>query len=578
MSFDRPALLGLALLLPGLLALAIAGYAARRRRVARTVADPRLLDRIGGPGLSEFPLSRLLLVCGASAALGMAAAGPRWGSRSVEQQSSVLDVVLAVDISKSMFAEDLSPSRLERERIFLRRLVRELAGDRVGLVVFAGRAYVLSPLTTDHGAINLYLDALDPEIVSQGGSSLAAALAQAADLARGAEEVGGDRAVVLISDGEALEEQQAVRAAADRAARAGVTVFTVGVGTTAGAPVPERDAAGETVGYKRDFDGSVVISKLNENLLEEIAGTTRGRYIRLDAVDAVGRLAGGLRDLERRPGTGARSEAPERFAWFVALALLLLGLDAWKHRRRKGSPAIAVRRRAAPARAAAAVLLLVLLGFGIGDFERGNRLYRAGQYAEAVVAYEEALRDGDARPELLYNLGTALLRLGRFEEAQRALDASLNAVEPDLRRRAHYNLGNRFLVDARGRQDATQQVQLLDAAVEAYKRSLRLDPADADAKWNLEMALRERDEAEQQQQQQDPQPSEEQEDEEQPQPQQGSGGTSGEDTDQPLPSDRAQMSEEQADRILSAVEQDERQLTREKLRKGDRRTRVARDW
>src|SRR5690606_31305732 len=175
----------------------------------------------------------------------------QWGREVVETQNRALDIVLAVDVSKSMWAQDLSPDRLERARLLVRRLLRELPGDRIGLVAFAGRAYVLSPLTVDHGALHLYLDALDPAIVSQGGSSLASAVRQATDLVRSREGTRSDRAVVLVTDGEALEEQAEVISAAERAAAAGVVVFTVGVGTPAGAPVPERDpVTGADLGFK----------------------------------------------------------------------------------------------------------------------------------------------------------------------------------------------------------------------------------------------------------------------------------------------------------------------------------------
>ncbi|MFS8637458.1 MAG: VWA domain-containing protein, partial [Gemmatimonadota bacterium] len=241
MSFARPDLLWLAFALPLLFGAAIWAYARRRRRVAALLGDDALLRRLGVDDLRRFPTTRLILVGLAGLALGLAAAGPQWGRQVVETQNRAVDLVLAVDVSKSMWAQDLSPDRLERARLLARRLLRELRGDRIGLVAFAGRAYVLSPLTTDHAALQLYLDALDPGIVSQGGSSLASALRQATDLVRGHEETRSNRAVVLVTDGEALEEQDEVIAAAGRAAAAGVVVFTVGVGTPGGAPVPERD-------------------------------------------------------------------------------------------------------------------------------------------------------------------------------------------------------------------------------------------------------------------------------------------------------------------------------------------------
>ena len=578
MSFGQPGLLPFALLLPALAAAAIWLYAARRRRVAESLGDPALVERIVGLDLTRFPRARLLLIAGAATALGIAAADPRWGTRVMEQRSSSLNVVFALDVSKSMLAEDVAPSRLEQERVLARRLLRDLPGDRLGLVAFAGRAYTLAPLTIDHGALNLYVDALDPEIVSQGGSSLASALLQATDLARGSGESAGQRVVLLVSDGEALEEREQVIAAADRAARAGVAVFTVGVGTPAGATIPERDpVTGRVTDFKRDETGEIVVSRLDETLMREVANRTGGTFLRLDQAGATGRLVSALHSLERSAGpTGRLIEQQPRFALFVALALLLIAIDVVRQRVPPGTP---LRLPLRPGRATVQAMLvasvLSLSAYGPGDLERGNRLYREGRYAEAVAAYESALRSGTSSPQLFYNLGTALVRLGRFAEAETYLQRALSGVDPELRRRSFFNLGSRFLEAARGGGPAPGE-NLLANAIEAYKRALRLNPDDVDAKWNLELALREQ---EQQQQQQSGEPSDEQQSGENSQPSMG-GGQGGPDDGpmdaEPAPGD--EMSRDQAERILSAVEQDERELTREKLQKGQRRTPVRRDW
>lgn len=227
----------------------------------------------------------------------------------------------------------------------------------------------------------------------------------------------------------------------------------------------------------------------------------------------------------------------------------------------------------------AGIAFVAALALGVGDFERGNRMYRAGRFEDAVAAYRAALEDGDERPELRYNLGTALLRLGRYEEAQQQLEAALQDVDPALRQRTLYNLGNRFLEEGRAAAQAPQREQLLDAAIEAYKDALRLDPSDQDAKWNLELALR----AQQQPPQEDPQQDDQDQNEQRDQDE-GSGG------EQPQPNapqgdeprgageQQAPLTPEQAEQILNAVEQDERELYQEQLRRGARETPVARDW
>jgi Ca-activated chloride channel family protein len=581
-SFSRPELLGFAFVAPILAALGVWAYGQRRRAVAQALADRELIGRLGAADLLRFPRIRLVLIAGAAGLLALAAAGPRWGTRVVEGVSSSRSVVLALDVSKSMLAEDTRPNRLERERLFVRRLMREMQGDRLGLVAFAGRAYVLSPLTVDHGALNLYVDAIDPDIVSQGGSSLASALIQAVDLARGAAETAADRAVVLISDGEALEDVSAVQTAADRAARAGVRVFTIGVGTAAGARVPELDAVGTRIGYKVDENGETVVSRLDDGLLKQIADRTGGAYYALDDASSTARLMSALGGVARTDSeSGRRVEPRERHAGLIALALLLLLIDSLIEYSRGRPPAglRALRMNRAARTAALIPLFLLTSAAGPGDIERGNRHYRAGRYAEAVEAYQSALRGGSDTSELRYNLGTALLQLGRYDEAEQHFTAALDAVDPDLRERTFYNLGNRFLEGARNSADPASQGPLLGSAIEAYQRALRIDPRDLDAKWNLEMAIRDEMQNEQPSQSGD----EQQEGEPDEQQQEGQGGGSPQDAEQQeepsqSASDRMPLTQEQADRVLSAVEQDERDLTREKLRKGQRRTPVRRDW
>ena len=585
MIFAARELLVLGVVLPILIAWCVWRYARRRRRVADALAEARLLERLGASGLLNFPWLRLVVLMLAASALGVAAAGPQWGVREITAESRSRNIVLAIDISKSMLARDLQPSRLERARVLARRALRDLATDRIGLVVFAGRAYILSPLTTDHSALQLYIDALDPDMVSQGGSSLAAALTQATDLARGPSGRARNAAVVLMSDGEALEERDAVMQAAQRASRLGVTVHTVGLGSEAGARIPEfAPGTRRVVGYKNDPYGNVVITKLNEPLLQSAAEQGGGQYFRMDQAGATGALVGRLKSLERTAGdSSARAEREDRTAWFIAAALLLLALDVVLARRRDLRPKAS---RTQAVRVAALVAVLFSINWGIGALERGNRYYRAGKYEDAVKAYEEALRDGKDSPELRYNLGTALLQLGRLDEADEHLQRAVRARNSDVRQRAHFNTGFRSLITGRrGGEDAEQR---LTAAIESYKHALRLNPRDGDAKWNLELALREK---EKQQQQQGGGKDDQNQGgggggggNSQAQGRQGGAGSSpnqqpsGQGRDQGQNMQQRPMSQEQADRILSAIEQDERELTREKMRKGQRRTAVARDW
>jgi tetratricopeptide (TPR) repeat protein len=368
-----------------------------------------------------------------------------------------------------------------------------------------------------------------------------------------------------------------------------VKIFTVAVGTERGAPVPEIDPqSNRVIGYKKDPLGETVVSRRNTELLQEIAQRTRGKFFDVSTTGSTAALVRELRNLERTPGASEDGLEPrDQTVWFIAIGLLLLLID-YLLARRITRPLTPSREGAVKQRAVAAVILLLAFGTGwtIGDIEKGNRLYRAGKYEEAAKIYEQVIKAGKAPAYVHYNLGTALLRLGRHREAQQYLQQATKEADAELKQRAQYNLGNRYLEEARKGQASEQTTEMLDAAVEAYKHALRLKPEDRDAKWNLEMALREREKQSQSPSggANDRKPRTQDEQDQSP----AAGGQGGGQSQSQSPSgqgdrqgqnyEQRPMSQEEADRVLSAVEQDERELTREKLKKGQRRTPVARDW
>jgi len=308
----------------------------RRRRAAQdALGSSGMLERLTRIDLTGSPYRRGALVAAALALLGLAMAGPQWGAQEVEEQTRALNLVLVLDVSESMWAEDVRPNRLERQRLEARRLVNELAGQRIGLVAFAGAAYVLSPLTIDHGALHLYLDAIDPTMAGTPGSSPSLAIYEALGLLRESGSEGGDRAIVILSDGESHDEEREVLAAAKAAEADRVRLYAVGIGSDRGEPIPNHDRLGERIGgYKQDENGEVVLSRMTMEPLSSAARETKGTWTRADE-GGVTQVLIALSELERGRGEVTRGVRwTPRFQWFVAGALLLLVMDwAWAWRR-----------------------------------------------------------------------------------------------------------------------------------------------------------------------------------------------------------------------------------------------------
>lgn len=333
-----PFLLHLIALLPALLGVALLLWWRRRRDVAEALGDPALVSRLAGGDLRAFPLRRAALLLPAAALLGVAAAGPRWGGAAAPGGARG-DVVLVLDASNSMLAEDVRPSRLGREREAARALVDRLAGSRVGLVAFGGSGHVLSPLTADGAALHLYLDALSPEIVNQSGTSLYSALRNALELLGPAGPTGGPGSIVLVSDGEALDPPRLVDLSTEEARRRGVPIHTVGIGTAAGAPVPDHDElTGRRIGFKREPTGAVAVSRLDAATLRRIAQETGGTYTAATDARSLAALAVAAARGGRATGRRGESLPDNRYAWPLALALLLIAADtlAERGRRRAG--------------------------------------------------------------------------------------------------------------------------------------------------------------------------------------------------------------------------------------------------
>lgn len=486
MSFDAPLVLLLALVAVPLVARALHGAVRRGEAELRDFGEPAILARGSTLGDRRTAVRRAWLQT-AALALGLVAlARPQLGEREADLARTGRDVLILLDLSRSMTVTDVAPSRLAEAKRAAWETVSASGGDRVGLIVFGGSAFLQLPLTSDHAALKLFLNAASPDDLADPATDIGTALATAGKVFEHEGER-GHRAVLLVSDGESGEGDLDAATASLRGS--GIPVFALGVGTTGGGPVP-ADSSEAPEKYHRDHIGRVAVSRLDEADLRQIARLTSGAYARADRAQDVRALRTALAKVRSRPLSSQKSsERADRFQWPLALGVLALLGDL-------GFAASAGRRRAATARAstaraiAASLLpLLFLGGFGCArgslDARKGTRLYAAGDFAASAQALDRALA-ADSLPVRAYNAGNAYYRLRRYEDA--AVRYRRAATGPAaLRQESVFNLGNSLV---RAAEEAPERGQLLLDAVAAYEEALRLDPADQDAKWNLEIALK----------------------------------------------------------------------------------------
>lgn len=338
MRFANPEALWWLLAVAAGIVLGIALSSARRRALRRFAGDERHLATFAAEVGRNRRAVRGVLLAGAAVLGVLAAARPQWASGMDRVDQAGLDVVVVLDTSISMRAEDVSPNRFEVARRAAGSLIRRLAGNRVALVTFAGVATLNCPLTLDHGAARLFLDSVEPGQASVPGTALAAALRRAGEALRGDEDVADEAAgkvVVLLSDGEDHEREIDDALAALR--RDGVVVFSIGVGTASGGPIPLDPGAGAGGGYKKDRQDRLVTTRLEEASLEKIAVETGGRYFRATPAEVeIDEILEELSGMDvRRFGSVLRTRYSERFQWPLALALIALLAEALTPDRRR---------------------------------------------------------------------------------------------------------------------------------------------------------------------------------------------------------------------------------------------------
>ena len=479
----------------------------------------RLLPQLAGTVNRRRRIIRFgLLLLGLALAI-VSLAQPRWGYTFEDVKRKGLDLLVAVDTSRSMLSNDVQPNRLDRVKLAIQDLIGELQGDRVGLIAFAGRAFLQAPLTIDYDAVIEAVNDLDTKTIPEGGTNISSAITLATQSF--GKSAMGNRALIIFTDGEELsgDAVKTAKAAAD----AGVRIFTVGVGTPQGSLIPVTGDNGET-SFVKDSAGQVVKSKLDDKRLREMAEATGGFYLHLEngprtmqqvQTEGLAKMQAAEMDvrLSRRP--------IERYEWPLGAALIALALSILIPERKR------VRERAyvpAPARnagrsvaggpvkaAGAAVAVLMLLCSSVFATAPGINAYQQGKFEDAYKEFQDTLKShpqSRAEDELQFDSGAAAYKLKDYNKALESFSQALLTPDTGLQTKGHYNLGNTLY--QRGEMQKSDDKKLSDwtNALDHYEQTLKLDPQNKEAKDNYEYVKKKIDELKnKKEQQQQPSPS-----------------------------------------------------------------------
>ena len=580
--FAHIEMLWLLLLIPTLIAAFIYITRRQRKRILE-FGDPSLLEELMPNASRVRPVVKFSILMVALTLLIFAAARPQYGQREKTVKRQGIEVMIALDVSNSMLAEDVAPNRLDRAKQMLSKLIDKMVDDKVGLVVFAGDAFVQLPITCDYVSAKMFLNSITPDLIKTQGTAIGSAI-NTSVRAFGAEESEAGRAIILITDGENHEDD--AMAAAKAAHEAGIHIYVVGIGKPEGSPIPIPG----THDFRKDRQGNIVVTRLNEEMCRDIAGAAEGMYVRCDNTNTATRaLEKELHSLATADiETRVFSDYNEQYQSFALVALLLLVIDFFIFNRKNKS--ITRWNIFGENRLTILVLLLALStsisaqnsrwgGKESEHIRHGNRDYKKERYDKAELNYRRALDKNNKSYQSYYNLGNSLFRQEKYKEASEAYTKAEKQMDPKNKSQkehlsqVYHNLGN-----------AMYAQQQFGDAVSAYKESLRLNPKDNDTRYNLIKAMEMLQQQQQQQQKQDQKQNQQKQDQQQQQQQQQNQDQQDQQDQQNQKQEQQQqeqsdtMDKETAEQILQALQQDE-QDTQDKLRRQQGgQKRVEKDW
>ena len=562
--FEDPIYLWLLVLIPILALVRFISYRNQRKRL-RKFGDPLLLKELM-PDVSRFrPLVKFWLLLGALALLIVMLARPQLGTKISHEKRVGIETIIAMDISNSMMAEDIVPSRLDRSKMMVENLVDHFTNDKIGLIVFAGDAFVQLPITSDYVSAKMFLSSIAPSMMATQGTDIARAIEMATHSFTQEEGIG--KAIIVITDGE--DHEGGALDAAEAAKKNGMRVYVLGVGSVNGAPIP-ISGSGD---YMKDRAGNTIMSALNEDMCKQVARAGGGAYIHIDNNSAAQQqLDSELDKLSKKEtSTTVYSEYDEQFQAVGILVLLLLIIEISILDRR--NPLLKRISLFSKRKAVTVMLVLVALSAGAQTTDRqyireGNKFFRSGDYPKAEVMYRKAIEKNPKNPQAVFNLGNALMAQKKDSAAVVQFEsASKLEMNPLRKAKAFHNMGV-----------ICQSHKMYGEAIEAYKNALRLTPADDETRYNLVLCKHQKKKRDQNRQNQQGNDNKKQDDkkDQKKQDQQKDKQDDKKQQGQPKP----QMSKENAEQLLNAAIQNEKQ-TQDKLQKAQQqpqRRAIQNNW
>lgn len=549
--FESPIYLYLLVLIPLLALIRYLSYRNQKKRL-RKFGEPSLLKALM-PDVSRFrPSVKFWILQGALALLIVMLARPQMGTKINHEKRVGIETIIAMDISNSMRAEDIVPNRLDRSKMMVENLVDHFTNDKIGLIVFAGDAFVQLPITSDYVSAKMFLSSIDPSMMASQGTDIARAIEMASHSFTQEEGIG--KAIVVITDGE--DHEGGAVEAAEAAKKNGMRVYVLGVGSTQGAPIPVPG----TGNYMQDNTGNIVMSALNEDMCKQVAQAGGGAYIHVENNSAAQEQLDNELDklAKKETSTAVYSEFDEQFQAFGVLALLLLILEICIFDRR--NPLL--KHVSLFGKRKVAVMLLFLTALSVTAqtdrqyIRQGNKQFRMGDYPNAEVSYRKAIEQNPKNPQASFNLGNALMAQKKDSAAVTQFEnASRLETNPLRKAQSFHNIGV-----------ICQTHKMYGEAIEAYKNALRLNPNDDETRYNLVLCKHQKQKQDQQKQNQGQNNDDQKKDDQKKDDQQKDQNSDKQDDKKQQEQQKPQMSKDNAEQLLNAAIQNEKQ-TQDKLKK-----------